>query len=54
MPLMIKVKMTYGGDKRIEWEMKKPADYYMMDHTTHMFLIGADGHYKTSFPQALL
>jgi cytochrome oxidase Cu insertion factor (SCO1/SenC/PrrC family) len=39
----------YGDDKRVKWDVKKPENFYMMDHTTQIFLKGRDGKYITHF-----
>ena len=49
MPRMMQVKRQFGGDKRINWNAKRGDNYYMMDHTTHAFLIDAENNYVTHF-----
>lgn len=46
---MMRIFKQYENDKRVKWDVSKPENYYMMDHTTQVFLKGRDGKYITHF-----
>jgi cytochrome oxidase Cu insertion factor (SCO1/SenC/PrrC family) len=46
---MMRIFKQYEADKRVKWNEKKADNYYMMDHTTQVFLLGRDHRYITHF-----
>jgi len=46
---MMRIFNEHGDDSRVKWDTKKPENFYMMDHTTQVFLTGRDGEYITHF-----
>ena len=46
---MMRIFKQYENDNRVKWDVSKPENFYMMDHTTQVFLKGRDGKYITHF-----
>lgn len=46
---MMRIFKEHGNDTRVKWDVEKPENFYMMDHTTQIFLKGRDGQYITHF-----